>query len=223
MAEHPLESFALARQAGDRMANRPELIKQLFATAARLQEEEVPLLTESQLDELAEVKSNVLAAPKAAEEIRRSWLRIREKALGPADGPGRLKLAQLYYKWLKDRAAAARLCQDAFHAAPELTAVARMLREDLGYRMTELGWQPREAAGESGPGRGMDQIQSGMTAAQVLKILGKPTRTARQILYRRYREQWFYDRLPGSWIEFDCFKGHDPHVLTAHPASSSDR
>jgi hypothetical protein len=220
MAAHPLESFVLARQAADRMTNRPEVIKQIFATAARLQEEKLPLLTESQVEELAEAKSKVLGAPKAAEEIRRRWLTIREKALGSADGPGRLKLAQFYYKWLKDRDAAARLCKEAFHVAPELAAVGRMLREELGYQLTELGWQPRNEGGEDGPGRGTDKIRSGMTAAQVRQILGKPSRTARQILYRRYREQWFYDNLPGYWIDFDCFKGHDPHVLTVHMPQS---
>jgi hypothetical protein len=213
MADHPLESFALARRAGERMADRPERIKQLFATAARLQEESLPLLNESQVEELAEVTSKALGAPKAAQEIRRRWLAIREKALGPADGPGRLKLAQFYHKWLDDRDEAARLCQEAFHVAPDLTAAARMLREVLGYQMTEVGWQPRKEKAIDSPGHRMEKIKSGATTSEVLQVLQKPSRVARQILYRRYREQWFYDDSPGSWIEFDCFKGHDPRVL----------
>ena len=61
-----------------------------------------------------------------------------------------------------------------------------------------------------------DRIRPGMTADQVRKSLGLPTRTARQILYRRYLEQWMYNDRPGFWIEFDCHKGDEPRVSTVH-------
>jgi hypothetical protein len=64
-------------------------------------------------------------------------------------------------------------------------------------------------------------VHNDMTAADVLAALGKPNQTARQILYRRYREQWYYDRLPGVWIELDCFKGQDPYVISVHKPAAS--
>jgi len=217
MAVHPLESFAIARRALDAAASRPETVKRLFTTAARLLEERLALLNESQVEELAQVHAKALGAPKSAEAVRKRWLKIREEALGPADGPGRLNLAQLYHKWLKDRQTAARLCQEAFHVAPDLTAADRMLRDELGYHRTETGWQAqKESQPLNDPQHRLGKIQIGMSAATVLKIMGQPSRTARQILYRRYREQWFYDHLPDAWIDFDCFKGQDAHVTAVH-------
>jgi hypothetical protein len=64
--------------------------------------------------------------------------------------------------------------------------------------------------------RSIGAVRTGMTAAEVSEVMGKPTQSARQILYRRYREQWYYSNLPGVWIEFDCFKGQDPRVVAVH-------
>jgi hypothetical protein len=59
-----------------------------------------------------------------------------------------------------------------------------------------------------------------MTANEALDQMGKPRRTARQILYRRYREQWFYDAPAGAWIEFDCFKGQEPRLIAKYISNS---
>jgi hypothetical protein len=41
-------------------------------------------------------------------------------------------------------------------------------------------------------------------------------------LYHRYLEQWSYGTPPLFWIEFDCRKGQDAHVLTVQaPRRSS--
>src|SRR5438552_14231884 len=62
----------------------------------------------------------------------------------------------------------------------------------------------------------MPQIGKGMTAEQARKLLGAPDHTSRQILYRRYAEQWTYDNPAGLWIELDCVKGQDPRVIGVH-------
>jgi len=206
MAAHPLDSFAIARREAEKMGGDRTAIKRLFATAARLQEAKLALLTESQLDDLVQAYATTLGDPKSAEAVQRKWLRVREKALGPADGPGRLKLAQLYHQWLSDRDSAARLCQEAFRVVPDFTAADRMLRDELSYEKSAMGWRPKE---ETTLERGLDRVKTGMTSAEVLKLIGKPARVSRQVLYRRYREQWFYNDPPGVWIDFDCFKGQD--------------
>ena len=66
----------------------------------------------------------------------------------------------------------------------------------------------------------MPQIGKGMTAEQARKLLGAPDHTSRQILYRRYLEQWSYDHPAGLWIELDCVKGQDPRVIGAEEMRS---
>jgi hypothetical protein len=218
MAEHPLESFTIARREAEKMGGDAGAVKELFATAARLQEAKLALLTESQLDELAQVYATTLGDPTSAEAAQRKWLRVREKALGPADGPGRLKLAQLYHRWLKDRDSAARLCQEAFRVAPDFTPADRMLRHELRYEKSEKGWRPREETEQR-----VDTVRTGMTSAAVLKLVGKPARISRQILYRRYREQWFYNDPLGLRIDFDCFKGQDARVIAVREKGGEER
>jgi hypothetical protein len=65
--------------------------------------------------------------------------------------------------------------------------------------------------------RNLANVQVGMTAEAVRKQLGRPSRRSRQILYRRFVEQWRYDDPAGLWIEFDCLKGQEPKVLAVHP------
>jgi hypothetical protein len=52
------------------------------------------------------------------------------------------------------------------------------------------------------------------TAAELRQLLGPPQRIARQILYRRYLEQWSYDDPLLLHIEWDCHKGQEPQILT---------
>ncbi len=56
-----------------------------------------------------------------------------------------------------------------------------------------------------------------MTQADVRRVLGPPKHIARQILYRRYLEQWVYDGPNSVRIEFDCVRGKEPQILTVHP------
>jgi hypothetical protein len=59
------------------------------------------------------------------------------------------------------------------------------------------------------------EVRPGMTGMEVQNLLGKPDRVARQILYRRYLEQWTYER-PSLLIEFHGSKGQEVYVQTVH-------
>jgi hypothetical protein len=64
--------------------------------------------------------------------------------------------------------------------------------------------------------KSIDKVKAGMAADAVRQLLRAPDRTARQILYRRYLEQWIYVNPEGLWIEWDCQKGQEPRVLSVH-------
>jgi hypothetical protein len=63
----------------------------------------------------------------------------------------------------------------------------------------------------------LNKLPPGTPQATVRKLLGPPKRTARQILYRRYLEQWVYDAPNAVRIEFDCVRGQEPQILTVQP------
>jgi hypothetical protein len=73
------------------------------------------------------------------------------------------------------------------------------------------GADERLAPGDGGP------VRPGMTPDEVRRRLGPPRRVARQVLYRRYLEQWVYDGPDAVRIEFDCPRGQRPQVLTVQP------
>lgn len=62
-----------------------------------------------------------------------------------------------------------------------------------------------------------NKLPAGTSQAEVRRLLGPPKRVARQILYRRYLEQWVYDGPNAVRIEFDCVRGKEPQILTVHP------
>jgi hypothetical protein len=217
ITERPLEAFSVARRAADALPDRPDLVKNLFALGARLQEEQLRLLSENQVTDLANVYAKTLDNARAAQRVQQSWLKLRRESLGPADGPGRVSLARLYLRWLQDRHTAAVLCKAALHVAPETQTAASMLKEELHYRHTPRGWVPREDVEPANQHRNLEQVQPGMTAENVLRLVGDPNRIARQILYERYLEQWQFEHLPGVVIVLNCVKGQqEAHVWEVH-------
>jgi hypothetical protein len=48
--------------------------------------------------------------------------------------------------------------------------------------------------------------------ARVRDLLGRPKSAARQILYRRYLEQWTYDRPVAFGVVFEGLKGQEPRL-----------
>jgi hypothetical protein len=214
MKDRPGEAFLLARRAADALTDQPEVRKQLFRTAAAVMDEHLAVLTEGQVSELADYHAKQAGNPAAANRARKEWLRLREAGLGPADGVGRVRLGRLHWQWHRDRDAAARLGVDALKVSPGLADARRLLQDDLKYRQSGGRWLPSEAAP---PPRGR-AVQRGMKPEEVVEARGQPGRIARQILYRRYLEQWFYDGPEPIIVEFDWVRGQDPHVQTVHSA-----
>ena len=52
--------------------------------------------------------------------------------------------------------------------------------------------------------------------AEVREVLGLPRHVARQILFRRYVEQWAYDAPLPLYVVFDCRKGEEPRLQSVH-------
>jgi hypothetical protein len=62
----------------------------------------------------------------------------------------------------------------------------------------------------------IDKVHTGMTAAEVRRLLGAPTSMSRQVLHARYVEQWNYRKLE-IWIDFEGSKGVEPRVRSVNP------
>jgi hypothetical protein len=60
--------------------------------------------------------------------------------------------------------------------------------------------------------------QAARTPAEVQEVLGTPKQTARQILYRRYLEQWHYDAPLPLCVVFECRRGQEPRLQSVLPA-----
>jgi hypothetical protein len=62
----------------------------------------------------------------------------------------------------------------------------------------------------------VDPLRIGMTATEVRAALGSPDQISRQVLHRRYIEQWFFKK-KNVWINFDGSKGEEPRVRYVFP------
>ena len=77
------------------------------------------------------------------------------------------------------------------------------------------------ASAEAPKPSGFGRVRRGMTVEEVKGILGAPAHISREILFRRYIEEWQYDE-PAGWVEFNCVRGEQPYVLNSH-ADLNDR
>ncbi len=69
------------------------------------------------------------------------------------------------------------------------------------------------------PERAISDIKKDMTAEEVEAALGNPDRVARQILFRRYLEQWTYSKW-ATIVELNCLPGEPPRVVNIIPSST---
>jgi hypothetical protein len=60
----------------------------------------------------------------------------------------------------------------------------------------------------------LQRVQPGVSPDRVRQLLGAPSRTARQILYRRSREQWLYEAPFSVRLDFEYVRGQEPHLLS---------
>jgi hypothetical protein len=59
-----------------------------------------------------------------------------------------------------------------------------------------------------------------MSPRKVTELLGKPQRKSRQILHRRYVEQWLYDSPLALCVEFEAAAGQKLRLQSVHLLSS---
>jgi hypothetical protein len=100
------------------------------------------------------------------------------------------------------------------HASRLLAQALKLFFEDRAARDNDRF--PRRFAKAL---RGVAFTQQDVTA--VLGA-GRPKTIARQIFYRRYREQWLLEAPLSLVIEFDCIKGSDPYVLNVQEIPGGD-
>jgi hypothetical protein len=138
----------------------------------------------------------VSAGPPAPPRVRLTTaeLAARERDIGK-DAVGLLLLSGL-----ADEPAARRLRQQA---------LSDMAEQRLTATQAELDMLATRLA------RALPKVVR--SAAEVQELLGTPAQVTRQVLYRRYREQWTFDSPLGLCFVFDCFKGEELSVRTVHP------
>ena len=59
-------------------------------------------------------------------------------------------------------------------------------------------------------------MQTVQTPAELRQVLGAPTRVTRQMIHRRYLEQWTYDAPGGLCVVWDCPRGLEPRLRAIH-------
>ena len=79
------------------------------------------------------------------------------------------------------------------------------------------GWNGARGGEKPEPPPDPTRLAKGMSQAEVRQLLGPPKHIARQILYRRYLEQWVYGGPNAVRIEFDCVRGKEPQILNVQP------
>jgi hypothetical protein len=222
MRRRPGDAVRIARElAADLPADSPAS-RALFRKAADITVELVAKMSREQVVDLANLYAGPLGDAATAKRVREDWLTAearragQELVPGPARAQQRVELAQLWLSWLGNSKEAADLCLAALADQPDNSEAVRILRDELHYRIEGTKWvglQPEKAA------RKEMEIKPGMTPAEVRKILGSPIRISRQILYRRFLEQWTYDRPEPVMVEIDYPRGLEPRVLTVHRAA----
>lgn len=80
-----------------------------------------------------------------------------------------------------------------------------------------LPFDPNKPLTDAERAERLKQVQPGLSPEQVRQLLGPPGRTARQILYRRSREQWLYDAPFAVRLEFEYVRGQEPHLQSVQP------
>jgi hypothetical protein len=89
-----------------------------------------------------------------------------------------------------------------------------LLRKGL-QRLVDQGVDRREL------GRRLAEVLPALsqTPAEVADVLGSEKQVSRQVLYRRYREQWLYDSPLPLLVVFDVRKGREAKLVDVLPVS----
>ncbi|HVS39880.1 MAG TPA: hypothetical protein VMS17_30255 [Gemmataceae bacterium] len=68
--------------------------------------------------------------------------------------------------------------------------------------------------------RRVKAVEVAHTAEDVLRLIGPPDHVARQILFHRTVEQWFYDGTFSLRLQFDCLRGQEPRLQSVQSGAA---
>jgi hypothetical protein len=101
-------------------------------------------------------------------------------------------------------------------SSPSAVAALLLLLATVGLGTAALPVPPPEPL----PIEQMRPKLTGLNFKQVEQLLGAPRRSARQILYQRYFEQWVYDAPLNLCIEFECRRGQEAQVQSVRSTAA---
>jgi hypothetical protein len=130
----------------------------------------------------------------AARELLRGWVESREPRLRK-DGPlGLMQLAEDYLQLVEDEPAAVKLLAEAYRLDPSFSDSAERLKQ-LGYRLEVNRWV-KSGGSDAAPAdrSGHSELEIGMSAEQVLTLLGSPTAKGRIFSSKGMQEVWSFGR-----------------------------
>jgi hypothetical protein len=177
-----------------RVSERSDLIEKYGDTAFQHRLAAVAKARRSEALQLAnELKSRDRADD--AKKLLQSWLTAQEPRMRD-DGPiGLLQLADDYLRMLNDEPAAVKLLAEAHKLDPSLEDAGDRLKE-LGYNFDGTQWTKGDipAPETTSPEKAHSQLAIGMSAEEVLSLLGSPAGKTRVITRNGVQEVWAFGR-----------------------------
>ncbi|QEH34324.1 hypothetical protein OJF2_28600 [Aquisphaera giovannonii] len=180
-----------------------QLGRRLLARGLDAARQNLGSLRKDEVRSMAEVYREKLKDPQAAQDLLRSWLKIRRDRLSDTDAEGPVDLAGLYDEMLQDRAGAKELLDRAWKIAPGSQAIAEAFRT-RGYQLEKDRWVDLPSAttaptqAEPAPAPVLGGGLRGKTTDEVSRQIGsRPDRKARCATKGQIVEQWIF-HLPGQ-------------------------
>ena len=153
---------------------------------------------------------------EAARELLRGWIQSRETRLRK-DGPiGLMQLAEDYLQLVEEEPTAVKLLAEAQRLDPSFSDPGERLKQ-LGYRLDDDRWVKGDGPDAGEPAqKGHGELELGMSAADVLALLGTPTAKGRIITGEGMQEVWSFGRrgTPRLLIHLQRFKVGTPPKVT---------
>ncbi len=129
-----------------------------------------------------------------ARDLLRGWLQTRESKLRRDDPVILMQLADDYLQLANDEPQAVKLLAEAHRLDPSFEDAGERLKQ-LGYHFEDDRWVKGPAAlGKAPSVAPAGQLTAGMTADQVLTLLGAPTSQSRIISRHGTHEVWSFGR-----------------------------
>ncbi len=184
---------AIADALADRIPERTDLIEKYREMAFQWRLKSIASASRQEALRLAE-ELKAKKQPAQAQDLLRGWIRSREERLRK-DGPiGLMQLAEDFLQLVEDEPAAVKLLAEAHQLDPSFSDPAERLKQ-LGYHQEQNRWKKGEATeSPTTPGKAPSQLAVGMTADDVLSLLGAPSAKSRILTTVGIQEVWSFGR-----------------------------